>query len=218
LVLPPFVAHNGFIPPKEVVGDMATVDVTFTDGRHVFVSYPDSWQLAERGWLPSTGLALQYDQPRPDGSQFSFAQLIFSYDPTGTGRPLGGAELKFTFGDWAASFVESPEWTDSERDLIPQLLTVTQLANGFITVKTTNPLRHFTTNPEEGFEDRRAEINVGDFITLLSDCDPAVDIPVSNSDSISWCDPDARVHIGVHIRRSMQDSFRQGIDFVLLEP
>ena len=221
VVLPSPLDHSGFIPIKNHSGDLALVDATFTDGRRVLVTYPDSWKLSERGWWPSTGLTLELDEPLGDGTRYLSAQLILGFAGATGAEENGGNQKIFTFGDWAVSVITGPETPDVKVDALSELLSVSRVSNGFAVVETGPPLKHFTGDTAQSSTyalGQRASIRVGDVMKLLSGCDPAVDVPQSDAESVSWCDPDARVAVGFFAPQSMHDAIRSSIDITLVEP
>lgn len=81
---------------------------------------------------------------------------------------------------------------------MPDLLDWRTEANGFVTVRTTRPLSHFTDDPDQGpirgDIDEGAEMHIGVLVTLISGCHP--DTPVTATSSfVYWCDVDANVAI-----------------------
>ncbi len=194
VVGPPPASILGFQPNAVSVGGRTAVDVTFTDGRRVSVEFPSEWRLEEHSWSPQT-------------------RLVLEQEDSATGWSLRYAGLSFSYSDqsgWAPHVMFRPEWTDEEKALVPDLLDWSTEANGFVTVRTTRPLSHFTDDPDQGpirgDIDEGAEMHIGVVVTLTSGChsDPATATP----SFVYWCDVDSSV--AVHFRTDPRH-----FDFVL---
>lgn len=194
---------GSLVLPLIVEGDRTTVNVSFTDGRSVDVSYPSSWYLHEHIWKPGTGIILWLDEPRDNGQGYLYASLDFAFNGT----------------TWTESIRFRPEWTDEEEDLALELLDISIASNAFVTVRTTPPLYHFTPDPVQrppvGEELGAAWILVGDTIRLDSGC--SSDTPVSRyQGALHWCDADAGVAVTFYTSSDHYDQILKDLDFDLV--
>jgi len=187
---------------RSVQGNRTTVNVTFTDGKTFDLVYPTEWGLADHSWVPQTDLILELEEPRQNGLGYLWASATFTYS---------------TANGWIPSITYRPEWTDEEKSFAEEAMVLTQQDNGFVALQTTPPLRHSSTDPDQGptIADLRspAILNIGGLVELHDECDPTSETVTTDS-YVSWCDADARVAVVVFTAPQYHDEVIAALDVI----
>jgi|GEM_PF-7017850 len=239
VVLPPPPTNPiGLVPSTVDSGETASFRATFPDGRAVYVDYPAGWQLAERGWIPATGLAVELEEPRSDGLGYLGGQLLFGLgDPVTVGGdgdvgssittgasdatvyssrdPDRPSTMVIDFGRWIGTVFEAPGWSDSERLILLDHLAASDTQEGFVVVTMSGPLVGPGQDSPLSREVGSATLAASDdVLSLLSGCqsDPEYGPYYSSPEAVSWCDVDAGVAVTFHAPQHMHQTIYAQLD------